>query len=90
MCTEFVFSYQYNNIVVLEVFVCTLQDINFWGNVYPTYVALPYLHHSNGRIIVNASVDNWLPLPRMSLYAVSRTMNFDLFEFLSLSFQVFF
>ncbi|KAK9995088.1 hypothetical protein SO802_024791 [Lithocarpus litseifolius] len=46
-----------------------LMDINFWGNVYPTYVALPYLHHSNGRIIVNASVDNWLPLPRMSLYA---------------------
>ena len=31
------------------------QDINFWGNVYPTFVALPYLHQSNGRIIINAS-----------------------------------
>jgi NAD(P)-dependent dehydrogenase (short-subunit alcohol dehydrogenase family) len=48
-----------------------MQDINFWGNVYPTFVALPYLHQSNGRVIVNASVENWLPLPRMSLYAVS-------------------
>lgn len=47
------------------------QDINFWGNVYPTFVALPYLHQSNGRIIINASVESWLPMPRMSLYAVS-------------------
>lgn len=47
------------------------QDINFWGNVYPTFVALPYLHQSNGRIVVNAAVENWLPLPRISLYAVS-------------------
>ncbi|KAF9608561.1 hypothetical protein IFM89_009927 [Coptis chinensis] len=47
-----------------------MMDINFWGNVYPTYVALPYLRQSNGRIIVNASVESWLPMPRMSLYAV--------------------
>lgn len=47
------------------------QDINFWGNVYPTFCALPYLRQTNGRVIVNASVENWLPLPRMSLYAVS-------------------
>lgn len=51
-------------------FLCS-QDINFWGNVYPTYVALPYLRRTNGKIIVNASVESWLPLPRMSLYAVS-------------------
>ncbi|CAN1797654.1 11-beta-hydroxysteroid dehydrogenase B [Linum perenne] len=48
-----------------------LMDINFWGNVYPTYVALPHLHQTNGRIVVNAAVETWLPLPRMSLYAVS-------------------
>ena len=46
------------------------QDINFWGNVYPTFVALPYLHQSNGRIIINASVESWLPMPRMSLHVV--------------------
>ncbi|CAO2834194.1 unnamed protein product [Amaranthus hypochondriacus] len=48
-----------------------LMDINFWGNVYPTYVALPYLRQSKGRIIVNASIENWFPLPSMSLYSVS-------------------
>ncbi|KAJ0087047.1 hypothetical protein Patl1_07649 [Pistacia atlantica] len=49
-----------------------LMDINFWGNVYPTLVTLPYLHESNGRIVVNASVENWLPLPRMSLYSAAK------------------
>jgi hypothetical protein len=34
-------------------------------------VALPYIHQSNGRVVVNAAVESWLPLPRMSLYAVS-------------------
>ncbi|CAI0556533.1 unnamed protein product [Linum tenue] len=47
-----------------------LLDINFWGNVYPTYVALPHLHETNGRIVVNAAVETWLPLPRMSLYGI--------------------
>lgn len=49
-----------------------LLDINFWGNVYPTYVALPYLHQSNGRIVVNASIESWLPAPTMSLYAAAK------------------
>lgn len=57
------------------------QDINFWGNVYPTYVALPYLRQSRGRVIVNASVENWLPLPRMSLYSVRYMSNFMVFLF---------
>ncbi|KAI6691309.1 hypothetical protein NL676_028137 [Syzygium grande] len=30
-----------------------LMDITFWGNVYATFVALPYLHQSNGKIVVN-------------------------------------
>ncbi|KAE8666411.1 hypothetical protein F3Y22_tig00112498pilonHSYRG00060 [Hibiscus syriacus] len=45
------------------------ERTNFWGNVYPTFVALPYLQQTNGRIIVNSSLENCLPLPRMSLYA---------------------
>lgn len=48
-----------------------MQDINFWGNVYPTHAALPYLRRSHGRVVVNASVESWLPMPRMSLYSVS-------------------
>ncbi|KAK2658525.1 hypothetical protein Ddye_005060 [Dipteronia dyeriana] len=57
-----------------------LLDINFWGNVYPTYVALPYLHKSSGRIVINASVENWLPLPRMSLYAAAKAALVNFYE----------
>ncbi|KDP45630.1 hypothetical protein JCGZ_17237 [Jatropha curcas] len=57
-----------------------LLDINFWGNVYPTFVALPYLHQTNGRIIVNAAIENWLPLPRMSLYAAAKAALINFYE----------
>ncbi|XP_062098568.1 11-beta-hydroxysteroid dehydrogenase B-like [Humulus lupulus] len=63
-----------------------LLDINFWGNVYPTFVALPYLYRSNGRVIVNASVENWLPLPRMSLYAAAKAALINFYE--TLRFEV--
>ncbi|XAR55663.1 11-beta-hydroxysteroid dehydrogenase [Bertholletia excelsa] len=58
-----------------------LMDINFWGNVYPTYVALPYLRQHHGRLVVNASVENWLPLPKMSLYSVSKCGQGSLINF---------
>ncbi|KAL9248931.1 11-beta-hydroxysteroid dehydrogenase B-like protein [Drosera capensis] len=61
-----------------------LMDINFWGNVYPTYVALSYLKQSRGRIIVNASVENWLPLPRMSLYSAAKAALINFYESLRL------
>ncbi|KAL3641482.1 11-beta-hydroxysteroid dehydrogenase B [Castilleja foliolosa] len=57
-----------------------LMDINFWGNVNPTYVALPYLRENNGRIIVNASVESWLPLPRMSLYSAAKSALTNFYE----------
>ncbi|CAN0888071.1 11-beta-hydroxysteroid dehydrogenase B [Linum grandiflorum] len=57
-----------------------LMDINFWGNVYPTYVALPHLHQTNGRIVVNAAVETWLPLPRMSLYAAAKAAVINFYE----------
>ncbi|KAK4490010.1 hypothetical protein RD792_000664 [Penstemon davidsonii] len=63
-----------------------IMDINFWGNVYPTHVALPYLRESNGRIIVNASVENWLPLPRMSLYSAAKSALINFYE--TLRFEV--
>ncbi|KAL7200084.1 hypothetical protein ACSBR2_022235 [Camellia fascicularis] len=56
------------------------RDINFWGNVYPTYVALPYLQQYHGRIVVNASVENWLPLPRMSLYSAAKAALIKFYE----------
>ncbi|KAI3807094.1 hypothetical protein L1987_23016 [Smallanthus sonchifolius] len=61
-----------------------LMDINFWGNVYPTYVALPYLRQSCGRIVVNAAVENWLPLHRMSLYSAAKAALVNFYETLRL------
>ncbi|CAM0877946.1 unnamed protein product [Alopecurus aequalis] len=57
-----------------------LMDINFWGNVYPTYAALPHLRRSHGRIVVNASVEPWLPMPRMSLYSAAKAAVTDFYE----------
>ncbi|KAK8967297.1 11-beta-hydroxysteroid dehydrogenase-like 5 [Platanthera guangdongensis] len=57
-----------------------LMDINFWGSVYPTFVALPYLKESRGRIIVNASVESWVPMPRMSLYAAAKAAVINFYE----------
>lgn len=64
-----------------------LLDINFWGNVWPTYVALPYLQESHGRIVVNASVENWLPLPRMSLYSAAKAALVNFYETLRFEFK---
>ncbi|XP_024972499.1 11-beta-hydroxysteroid dehydrogenase-like 5 [Cynara cardunculus var. scolymus] len=61
-----------------------LMDINFWGNVYPTYVALPYLRQSHGRIVVNVAVENWLPLPRMSIYSAAKAALVNFYETLRL------
>jgi hypothetical protein len=44
--------------------------VNFWGAVYPTYYALPYLKASHGNIIVNSSVAGQVPTARMSFYNV--------------------
>ncbi|KAF3782111.1 11-beta-hydroxysteroid dehydrogenase-like 5 [Nymphaea thermarum] len=57
-----------------------LLDINFWGNVNPTYAALPHLRRSNGRVVVNASVENWMPMPRMSLYSAAKAALTNFYE----------
>ncbi|XP_077249714.1 hydroxysteroid dehydrogenase 5 [Tasmannia lanceolata] len=63
-----------------------MMDINFWGNVYPTFVALPHLRQTHGRIVVNASVESWLPMPGMSLYAAAKAALTNFYE--SLRFEV--
>ncbi|KAH0730139.1 hypothetical protein KY289_001327 [Solanum tuberosum] len=57
---------------------------NFWGNVYPTNVALPYLRQTRGRAIVNVSVETWLPLLRMSLYSAAKAIVINFYETLRL------
>uniref|UniRef100_A0A0D9ZFM7 Uncharacterized protein n=1 Tax=Oryza glumipatula TaxID=40148 RepID=A0A0D9ZFM7_9ORYZ len=63
-----------------------LMDVNFWGNVYPTYAALPYLRRSHGRVVVNAAVESWLPMPRMTLYSAAKAAVIDFYE--SLRYEV--
>uniref|UniRef100_M1DQB9 Steroleosin n=1 Tax=Solanum tuberosum TaxID=4113 RepID=M1DQB9_SOLTU len=50
----------------------SIMDINFWGSIYMTKFAIPYLRRSEGRIIVLSSAASWIPAPRMSLYAALR------------------
>lgn len=47
-----------------------MQDINFWGSVYPTHFAIPHLMKTNGKIIVNASAAGVLNPPRGGFYSV--------------------
>eukprot|EP00257_Ricinus_communis_P026727 XP_025014141.1 11-beta-hydroxysteroid dehydrogenase-like 6 [Ricinus communis] len=54
--------------------------INFWGSVYSSYFAIPYLRRSKGKIIVIASVSSWLPVPRMSFYSASKAAMVSMFE----------
>ncbi|KAK7841067.1 11-beta-hydroxysteroid dehydrogenase 1b, partial [Quercus suber] len=54
-------------------------DINFWGSVYTTHLALPHLRESRGKMIVLAS-SSWLPTPRMSFYNASSAAIVSFFE----------
>nr|GLL22417.1 11-beta-hydroxysteroid dehydrogenase 1B-like [Ipomoea trifida] len=56
------------------------MDINFWGSVYTTYFAIPYLKRSKGRIIVIASSGSWLNAPRLSFYNASKAAVVSFYE----------
>lgn len=55
----------------LEVFK-KLMDINFYGAVYATKYALPYLLHSEGMIIAISSINGWRSTPARSAYSASK------------------
>ncbi|KAI4988013.1 hypothetical protein ZWY2020_029643 [Hordeum vulgare] len=57
-----------------------VMDLNFWGAVYPTYFALPYLKASRGNIVVTASVAGRVPVARMSFYNASKGAVIRFFE----------
>lgn len=56
------------------------MEINFWGSVYTTYYAIPYLRQTAGKIIAIASSAGWLPAPRLSLYSASKAAVTSLYE----------
>ncbi|KAG6521703.1 11-beta-hydroxysteroid dehydrogenase A-like [Zingiber officinale] len=57
-----------------------LTDVNFWGSVYPTFYAIPYLKKSRGKIIVNASIAGRIPTARMTFYNASKAAVIMFFE----------
>ncbi|XP_057485376.1 11-beta-hydroxysteroid dehydrogenase 1A-like isoform X1 [Actinidia eriantha] len=57
-----------------------VMDINFWGNVYPTYFAIPHLKKTRGKIVVNSSASALLPPPRLSFYAASKAALISFYE----------
>lgn len=52
-----------------------MQDINFWGAANMTRLAIPYLRNTGGKIAVVSSAAAWLPVPRHTIYNVSRLIN---------------
>ncbi|XP_047966862.1 11-beta-hydroxysteroid dehydrogenase A-like [Salvia hispanica] len=63
-----------------------VMDVNFWGSVYMTRFAAPYLRHSRGRVVVMSSSASWLPAPRMSFYNASKAALSQFFETLRVEF----
>ncbi|KAK6148055.1 hypothetical protein DH2020_018967 [Rehmannia glutinosa] len=63
-----------------------VMDINFWGSVYMTRFAAPYLRNSRGRIVVLSSPAAWMPAPRMSFYNASKAAISQFFETLRVEF----
>ncbi|KAG2312481.1 hypothetical protein Bca4012_027030 [Brassica carinata] len=57
-----------------------VMDTNFWGSVYTTRAALPYLRQSNGKIVAMSSSAAWLTAPRMSFYNASKAALLNFFE----------
>lgn len=49
-----------------------LMDINFWGTVYCTKFALPYISQNNGTIIGISSIAGYRGLPARTGYAASK------------------
>lgn len=63
-----------------------VMDINFWGYVYMTYLAIPHLRRSKGKIVVIASSASWMPAPRMCFYNASKAAVISFYESLRIEF----
>ncbi|KAD4889112.1 hypothetical protein R6Q59_034004 [Mikania micrantha] len=60
--------------------ITPVMDINFWGYVYMTYLSIPHLRWSKGKIVAIASSASWMPAPRMSLYNASKAAVVSFYE----------
>ncbi|XP_021846204.1 11-beta-hydroxysteroid dehydrogenase A-like [Spinacia oleracea] len=57
-----------------------VMDINFWGSVYMTRFAIPYLKNTRGKIVALSSSASWMPVPRESFYNASKAALLAFFE----------
>ena len=65
--------------VELDVFK-QLMDINFYGAIYATKFALPYLLESQGTVIGISSINGWRSTPARSAYSSSKFAMQGFFE----------
>ncbi|KAL9372876.1 hypothetical protein Peur_035120 [Populus x canadensis] len=64
----------------------SVVDTNFWGSVYGTYFAVPYLRKSQGKIIVISSAAGRFHSPGASIYGASKAALISLYESLRIEF----
>lgn len=57
-----------------------LMRVNYFGSVYCTYYALPYLKESHGRIVAVSSLAGLAGIPTRTAYAASKHAMFGFFD----------
>ena len=57
-----------------------LMRLNYFGSVYCTYYALPYLKKTRGRIVAVSSVTGFAGVPTRTAYAASKHAMFGFFD----------
>lgn len=57
-----------------------IMDVNFWGSVYCTKFALPYLRRTQGRIVAISSVASLTGVPSHAVYCASKHAMNGFFE----------
>ncbi|GAQ91341.1 short-chain dehydrogenase reductase [Klebsormidium nitens] len=55
-------------------------NTTFWGHVYPTYYALPYLRATGGQLLNIISVASFIPYPRMGIYNAAKHVALGFFD----------
>nr|CAB3484342.1 unnamed protein product [Digitaria exilis] len=58
----------------------TLMDINFWGHVYPTRLAIPHLKKTHGRIIGVTSNSSYIFIGRNTFYNASKAAALNFYD----------
>ncbi|KAL6874371.1 hypothetical protein ACP4OV_013391 [Aristida adscensionis] len=58
----------------------TLMDINFWGHVYPTRLAIPHLKKTHGRIVGVTSNSSYIFIGRNTFYNASKAAALNFYD----------